>query len=253
MLSCCIAAEESEAYGLVQALRVLLSCTGTALCLPPLSALTSLWQQQVLWPGPSCLAAAIVAFLALSPERMGLAYMISQADSLLLACLAQGFVGRLALQLLQAAINLRMRDGQHQPLEAPQPGVDDGFSLATLLGRPVIKGVLVASVLERLLNVPQMAAGTPHVTLQALRELPLLWQLQTLRLPQQEGLGRGSHNEQVNSPTAAGLIPRCCSMLSLSHLISNCMPVTAKVAGTVGAGSLGGACCSLHLMHQPAE
>ena len=155
------------AAGLLLVLTPLMLCRGLCLCLTPASGFSSTWQQEVLWPRPSMLAAAIHNFLGMSMTQADLPFYIGQADSLLLACLGQGFGGPLVLELLLMAIFLRLKYGE-RPSNADK---HHGLSLLVLLGPSDSRQ---PSVLERLLEVPYMMAGS-DVVIRRLKHYQQCW------------------------------------------------------------------------------
>jgi hypothetical protein len=154
--------------GLWWVLKPLMWCTGLFVSLAPLSSIRTKCEQEAVWTTPSMLVTACYTFFGTSPCSAGLPFLIGQADSLLLACLGQGFGGALVLQLLLAAIHLRLQAGEHPR----KSRLTHGLSLKGLLG-----GTSGPSVLERLLQVPNMTAGARPAAVEALLDHQHFWRV----------------------------------------------------------------------------
>jgi hypothetical protein len=178
-------------------LKQLLRCRSVYLCLTPASSISTKLQQETVWPSPIMLVLAINTFLAMPApvapaDRAQFRFLVGQADSLLLACLGQGFGGALVVQLLLAANHLRLQAGEHPS----KPWLTYGISLKKLLGTSDSSS---PSKLERLLAVPRMVEGAAHAAVEALYDHQHFWWVHKPRPVAEEVSG-----------TAAASPPRPC-------------------------------------------
>jgi hypothetical protein len=118
--------------------------------------------QQKRLPGLATIAAAITAMLTLSVQRAGKAYLLQQAEALMLAASLLGCAGPLVAQLLQASVNLFLQNGQCPAKRTLQDG---SWSLA----------VVMEHVQWLLLTPDMLTADTPASTVDHLQASLMWW------------------------------------------------------------------------------